>query len=85
MSAAKIFLNMALPKNLWVICATIRIKWTHSEDMYGPTYDESNNNLKALFPNCFSFKSLFKIKGLRLLKEKQLMRCNEEITGKVGI
>jgi len=53
--------------------------------MYGPTYDESNNNLKALFPNCFSFKSLFKIKGLRLLKEKQLMRCNEEITGKVGL
>jgi len=53
--------------------------------MYGPAYDELNNNLKALFSNCFSFKSLFKIKGLRLLKEKQLMRCNEKITGKPGL
>ena len=48
-----------LQENLWVICATTGIKWTHLADMYGFTYDESNNNQKALFPNCFSFKSLF--------------------------
>ena len=61
--------------------ATTGIKWTHLADMYGPTSDESNNNQKASFPNCFSFKSLLKIRGLRLLKEKQLVRCNEKITG----
>jgi len=61
--------------------ATTGIKWTHLADMYGPTSDESNNNQKASFPNCFTFKSLLKIRGLRLLKEKQLVRCNEKITG----
>jgi hypothetical protein len=54
-------------------------------DMYEPTFDESNNNRKASFPNCFSFKSLLKIRRLRLLKEKQLVRCKEKSTGEVGL
>ena len=36
--------KMALQENLWVICAITGIKWIHLADMYGPTYNESNNN-----------------------------------------
>jgi len=37
--------------------------------MYGPTFEESNDNQKASFPICFSFKNLLKIRRLRLLKK----------------
>ena len=49
---------LGLLENLWVICATTVIKWTHLADMYGPTSDESIKNL--YFQTVFLSKAFLK-------------------------
>jgi len=40
---------------------------------------------KIFISKLFFFQKPFKKRGLRLLKEKQLVRCNEKITGELGL